>query len=138
MEEKVKKVAQTCDRLKEAMDDMGVKQSDISNATGINKGTISRYVLGKAEPKSNFIVPIARYLGVSEVWLWGFDVPKQRNASHERNLRVTGIVNRMRSDDDFLLLVEQIADLDKDQVKLIASLVSNFAVTKKQTQDQIE
>lgn len=64
-------------RLREAMDSCGMKQSDIVERTGINKGALSSYLSGKYEPKQQNLYKLAQALGVSESWLRGVDENKQ-------------------------------------------------------------
>ena len=68
----------TSERLQEAMRSARMKQADLARATGLSKGGISNYVTGRYEPKSDIISKLAKALGVSEMWLWGYDVPKDR------------------------------------------------------------
>lgn len=72
------KAATTAERLKQAMDEAQMKQADLAKATGLSKGGISNYVLGRYEPKSDVINKLAKALNCSEMWLWGYDVPKER------------------------------------------------------------
>ncbi len=55
-----------------------MKQADLARATGLNKGGISNYVTGRYEPKSDVISKLAKALNCSEMWLWGYDVPMER------------------------------------------------------------
>lgn len=71
------KTSTTSERLKEAMQISKMKQADLARATGLSKGGISNYVTGRYEPKSDIISKLAKALGVSEMWLWGYDVPMQ-------------------------------------------------------------
>lgn len=66
-------------RMRTAMELSGAKQVDIINATGIGKSTISQYLSGKYEPKSDGIYKIARALNVNEAWLMGYDVDMKRD-----------------------------------------------------------
>ena len=70
--------AKTSDRLKEAMYLSNIKQADLARLTGLSKGGISNYVTGRYEPKSDIISKVAAALNVSEMWLWGYDVPMER------------------------------------------------------------
>ena len=62
-------------RLREAMEIRNMKQSDIIEKTGINKGAISSYLSGRYKPKQDNIYLLAQALSVSETWLMGLDVP---------------------------------------------------------------
>ena len=72
------KTSTTAERLQEAMILANMKQADLARATGLGKGGISNYVTGRYEPKSDIISKLAKALGVSEMWLWGYDVPMER------------------------------------------------------------
>lgn len=66
------------DRLKEGMSLRGLRQADIVEKTGINKGTLSSYISGRYQPKQNNIFLLAKALDVNEAWLMGADVPMER------------------------------------------------------------
>lgn len=72
------KSSNTAERLKEAMRIRNMKQADLARATGLGKGGISNYVTGRYEPKSDVIGKLAQALNCSEMWLWGYDVPMER------------------------------------------------------------
>jgi transcriptional regulator with XRE-family HTH domain len=55
-----------------------LKQADLARATGLAKGGISNYITGRYEPKSDVISKLAKALNCSEMWLWGYDVPMER------------------------------------------------------------
>jgi transcriptional regulator with XRE-family HTH domain len=72
------KNSSTSIRLQEVMKEKGIKQADLARMTGISRGAISNYVLGRYEPKSDIINKFAKVLNCSEMWLWGYDVPMER------------------------------------------------------------
>ena len=72
------KTSSTSERLKEAMRVRQLKQADLARITGLAKGGISNYVTGRYEPKSDVISKLAKALNCSEMWLWGYDVPMER------------------------------------------------------------
>ena len=74
------KIATTSERLQKIMCERQIKQADLSRATGISRGAISNYVLGKYEPKSDIVQTLANALSCSEMWLWGYDVPMEKSA----------------------------------------------------------
>lgn len=76
--EKYDRVANTADRLREAMQKTGKTQADLVRDTGIGKSNISRYLSGRFDPKSDAVHKMAVALGVAEMWLWGCDVPMER------------------------------------------------------------
>lgn len=56
-------------RLKMALENASMKPVDLSNATGIGKSSISRYLKGEYVPKQRKLTRIASALNVSEGWL---------------------------------------------------------------------
>lgn len=72
------RISNTADRLKAAINIKEMKQTELAERTGINKGTLSSYMSGKFEPKQNNLYILAKALNVSEAWLMGYDVPMER------------------------------------------------------------
>lgn len=118
------KVVSTSERLREAMNDAGKKQADLARETGLDTGLLSRYVAGTYEPKARAIGMLARALDVSEMWLWGYDVPKQRTAAHKKNDTLADVVVKLRSDDDFYEVVSMLAQLPPAEYASIKQLLS--------------
>ena len=76
-------------RLKQAMDEKGMRQVDLLEAVkpyckrygvNISKGQLSQYLAGRNEPGQTRIFILALALDVSEAWLMGLDHPKERKA----------------------------------------------------------
>lgn len=70
-------------RIKEAMKASHLTQSELVQRTGINKGALSSYLNGRYNPKQKSIYILAKALNVSESWLMGYDVPKEREVPQE-------------------------------------------------------
>ncbi len=77
----------TAERLKQIMEERNLKQVDILNLSlpicakydvKMNKSDISQYVSGKVEPSQEKLVILGLALNVTEAWLMGFDLPKER------------------------------------------------------------
>lgn len=66
-------------RLRKAMQYAGKSQREISEATGISESLISSYVAGRFKAKSANLHLLGVYLDVSEAWLMGLDVPRDRD-----------------------------------------------------------
>lgn len=118
------KVASTADRLRMAMADAGKKQADLARETGLDTGLISRYVAGTYEPKQRGIAALAQALDVSEMWLWGYDVPKGRTPAQKKNDQLVELIAKMRIDPDFLEVVTQLASLPPAEYASIKQLLS--------------
>lgn len=63
------------ERIKEALDLRGMMPIDLARKSGINKGSISKYLNGEVIPKQSAIGVMAEALQVSPSWLMGYDVP---------------------------------------------------------------
>lgn len=84
------KPSNTSERLKQLMNERGLRQADIvaaaqpfCNKYGIHlgKNTLSQYVSGKTEPGQEKLTILGMALNVSEAWLMGYDVPISRNTT---------------------------------------------------------
>ena len=74
-------------RLRQIMEERGIKQADLvrmcapfAREAGISMGksAISQYVTGKSLPAQRQLTILGQALNVSEAWLMGFDVPRDR------------------------------------------------------------
>jgi len=59
------------ERLREAIDNARMNQSELAACAGISKASISQYLSGKNEPKPQVIAKLAEILQVDEAWLNG-------------------------------------------------------------------
>ena len=118
------RVALTKDRLKEAMGEVGKKQADLVRETGLNRGTISRYLSGEVEPRQDAAYKLALALNVSETWLWGYDVPKERTAGQKKNDDLVKIIAQMRKDPKFFGIVSMLAELPSEQYDSLTTIIS--------------
>lgn len=73
------------DRLKIALDLAGRRPVDLANATGISRSSISQYLSGYAKPTDVNAYKMAKYLGVTEAWLIGFDAPMGKHEAANNN-----------------------------------------------------
>lgn len=122
------KMASTSERLKIAMKEAGKKQADLVRATGIDKGSMSHYVSGRYEPKSDAIYKLAVALDVSEMWLWGFDAPKERPQEQKNNDILADIIVRARTDEQFFEIVKTLYGLDAKKLADIADLLNSVCM----------
>ena len=120
----IKKVARTADRLREAMTETGKTQADIARITGLQRSAISRYLSGEYEPKALAVGKISRVLGVSEMWLFGYDVPKNRTAEQKKNDDLVQVIAKLRNDPEFFEVVSKLASLPAAEYASIKQLLS--------------
>lgn len=117
------RVSTTPERLREAMFMAGKKQVDLVRATGIDKGSISNYLSGRYEPKQEAIYKLAIALDVSEMWLWGYDVPAERPKEQKNNDAIADIVVKLRTDEKFLLAVKKIYSFEPEKLDSLLHLL---------------
>lgn len=115
--------ASTAERLREAMAEVGKKQIDLVKETGLQRSAISRYLSGEYEPKQNAINKLAIALNVSEMWLWGFNVPKQRSAEQKKNDDLVQVIAKLRKDPDFFEVVSILSELPEAEYASIKQLL---------------
>lgn len=65
------------ERIKEALSLRDMMPIDLARKSGINKGSISKYLSGDVIPKQSAIGAMAEALQVSPSWLMGYDVPRE-------------------------------------------------------------
>ena len=65
------------ERISQALRLRGMRQIDLSEKTGISKGSISQYVSGKFDPKQTNLYLMAKALRVRPDWLMGLDGPME-------------------------------------------------------------
>ena len=117
------------ERLRIALLEANMKPIELSERTGIPKSMISYYLNGKTKPKADRIFVISQVLGVSEAWLLGYDVPKNRTAEQKKNDDLVKVIARLRKDPAFYELVTQLDKLPADEFASIKQLTS--ALVKK-------
>ena len=59
-------------RLADSMEPNGKKQIDVARELGIPKSTLSRYLKGSYEPKTERVYQLSEYFGVTPEWLMGY------------------------------------------------------------------
>ena len=120
---KMERISNTPARLEEAMRDTNKKQIDLAKETGLSHSTVSRYLSGAVEPRQEAMHKLATVLGVNELWLWGYDVPKTRTSEQKKNDQLVGLIAKLRKDPDFFEVVSIFAELGPAEYASIKQLV---------------
>lgn len=100
-------------RLLKALSMRGMTPAELARASGIDKGSISRYLSGKFEPKQSAVYAMAKALNVSPSWLIGYDVPVTPDFATEYT----------EQDKELTLLIEKLKPEDKEAVKVIIKAI---------------
>ena len=66
------------ERLNSIIKERNIRQIDLCKATGIGKSAMSQYLHGSFEPKQQNLHALASALHVSEAWLMGYDVQREK------------------------------------------------------------
>ena len=118
--------AELKDRLQEALYIRDKKAVDLVRDLKIPKSAVSQYLSGKSQNMdSKRLYDICKYLDVSEPWMMGYDVSMERR-TEKKNNAIADIVVRLRTDEEFLVLVESMGKLDVEKLKAFKQLVSTL------------
>lgn len=79
------------DRITEALRARDMLPIDLARRTGIDKGSISKYLKGDVLPKQSRIAAMANVLNVSPAWLMGYNVPMERDEIDLNKLNDTNL-----------------------------------------------
>ena len=121
-------------RLKEIMDERGLKQADVLRLAEpvlkkyggkLGKNDLSQYVAGKTEPGQRKLFILGKALGVNPSWLMGLDVPKTLDITINEDT-VSDIFVRLRQDATFYKAVEKLYDLNEAQLTAVMTMLSTF------------
>lgn len=120
------KVAELKDRLKYAMEVKDVRAVDLCKQAGIPKVSMSYYLSGRSEPKSDRVYVLAKLLDVSEAWLLGYDVVMERSADQKNVDETVALFNRIEKDRDFKQLMLRMNRLNPAQLEAVKSVLAAF------------
>ena len=114
---------EVCKRLSVAINNSGLSYADLEKKTNIAKSSIQRYATGKTKKiPIDAVKLIADATGSSAAWIMGWtDTETQK-----KNDIITDIILRLRTDENFMEVVQSIYDLTEEQIKVIKSLLNTF------------
>lgn len=108
------------DRLRQALDIMDMKQADLVEKTGIDKGQLSSWLSGKYNPRQANISLLADTLCVNEAWLMGYDVPMFNETSKKTSepLKIIDFYNMLNDigKSEATKRVEELTLIDKYKI----------------------
>lgn len=82
----VMKYEKTAKRLMKALSDKNMKAQELADKAKINKASVSQYINGSHAPSNISAGKMAEVLGVSPLWLMGFDVEETAISSTHQKL----------------------------------------------------
>lgn len=113
-------------RVKEALELRGMRQSDLVERTGIGKTSINGWYYQRYQPKQKALALMARALNVSEMWLAGCDVPMERPVEQRMADDIVFLVQELRKNPRLKDLSISICSLNADQLTILESMVAEF------------
>lgn len=103
----------------------GESQKELAEIVGVAPSTFNDWVKAKKYPRIDKIEIMAHHFGILKS-----DLIEEKSEEHrqmqEKNDILANVIVRMRTDEDFLSLVETLSSLDKEQLQSVRSLLSAF------------
>lgn len=103
----------------------GESQKELAEIVGVAPSTFNDWVKAKKYPRIDKIEIMANHWGILKS-----DLIEEKSEEHrqmqEKNDILANVIVRMRTDEDFLSLVETLSSLDKEQLQSVRSLLSAF------------
>lgn len=115
MSEQYRPIATPGERIKEALALRNMKAAELAERSGLGKSSISCYISGKYDPKQEALYRMGVVLDVAEMWLAGYDIPRDRPAVQKKNDKLAELVVRMRRDDNLLSFYSKVSELSEEQ-----------------------
>lgn len=107
------------------MERKGKTQKELSEIVGVSAPTMNDWLKAKKYPRIDKIEILANYFGILKS-----DLIEEKSEEHremqEKNDALVGIIGRLRTDDDFLSLVEALNGLNEEQLLGVKNMLSAF------------
>lgn len=107
--------------IKERREALGMSQEELAEKMGYkSRSTIAKIEKGVNDVTQTNIVKFAEVLRTTPGYLMGWQKMEKKNNA------IADIVVRLRTDEDFLSLVESLNDLDAEKITAFKQLISTF------------
>lgn len=107
--------------IKERREALGMSQDELAEKMGYkSRSTIAKIEKGVNDVTQTNIVKFAEVLRTTPAYLMGWEKTEKKNNA------IADIVIRMRTDEDFLSLVESLNELDAEKLTAIKQLISTL------------
>ena len=103
----------------------GKDRRELANIWGFPYSTVTEWVNGRKYPRIDRIEIMADYFGILKSDLIE-DKPKEVIEMQKNNNAIADIVIRMRTDSEFMSIVEKLNTLDEKKLSSIGSLLDTF------------
>ena len=108
-------------KIKELRKEKGLTLEQVGNIVGVGKSTVRKWETGMiANMKRDKIAALAKALDTSPSYLMGWQEEQKKNDIQ------ADIILRMRTDTDFMSVVETLYKLDKDKLQSINQMLNTL------------
>jgi transcriptional regulator with XRE-family HTH domain len=115
------------ERLSQAIIESGMSYAELEKETKIAKSSIQRYATGQTKKiPVDAVQAIAKATHSSAPWILGW-ADKDNNIV-KKNDAIADIILKLRTDDDFLKVVEGIKELSPEQLTAVKTFLSAFSI----------
>lgn len=109
------------EKIKQRRIELGWSQRDLAEKMNYsNHSTVGKIETGKVDIPQSRIVQFSEVLGVSVAYLMNWEETQKNNTV------IADVVVRMRTDEEFMSVVEKLNKLDADKLHSIDNLLSTF------------
>ena len=111
----------TGEKIKQRRLELGWSLRELSDRMGYaNHSTVARIESGSVDIPQSKIAKFAEVMGTSVAYLMDWEQVQKNNDA------IVGIVKRLRTDNDFLSLVESLQELDGDKIRSVQQILIAF------------
>lgn len=108
-------------KIKQRRNELKWSQRELSDRMGYqNHSTITKIEAGQVDVPQSRIIQFAEVLGVSVAYLMGWEKEEKNNNT------IANIVVRLRTDSEFLSVVESLNNLDKEKLHSLKQMLTTF------------
>ena len=109
------------ERIKRRRQELEWSQRELADKMGYNHSTITRIETGKIDISQSRVIQFSEVLGVSIAYLMGWEEEEQK-----KNDIQADIILKMRTDNTFMSVVENLYKLDKDKLETINQMLNTL------------
>lgn len=122
-------------RFKIAMDRKNIKARELAKKADVNESMISHYVNGRYAPSNISAAKIADILGVSPVWLMGFDVsmtdtaqasPKSTDDHYYIDEKARELAQFLYRNPQYNILFDATRNVKPEDIGIVKALLDKF------------
>lgn len=111
--------------LRKYMEVKGITQKELAEIIGVSAPTMNDWLQAKKYPRIDKIEKLANYFGILKS-----DLIEEKSEEHfetqKNNNTIASIVIRLRTDSDFLSLVETLNNMNEEKVRGVKQMLTAF------------